>query len=78
VERKRIEAAGHIIFLIQAGDIMKRTTTEQEDYNKSIQEYLENGGKITVCARGDSGLEEGAGNPWSRKKPGRPKTVDKK
>jgi len=57
---------------------MKRTTTEQEDYNKSIQEYLENGGKITVCDRGDSGLEEGAGNPWSRKKPGRPKAVDKK
>ena len=56
---------------------MKRTTTEQEDYNKSIQEYLENGGKITVCARGDSGLEEGAGNPWKRG-PGRPKAVDKK
>jgi len=57
---------------------MKRTTTEQEDYDKSIQEYLENGGKITVCARGDSGLAEEDRNPWGRKKPGRPKTVDKK
>ena len=57
---------------------MKRTATEQEDYNKSIQEYLENGGKITVCARGDSGLAEEDHNPWGRKKPGRPKTVDKK
>ena len=58
---------------------MRKDSTEQAEYDKAIQEYLENGGKITVCARGDSGLEEGAGNPWARpKKPGRPKTVDKK
>jgi hypothetical protein len=63
---------------MQAGDIMKRTKTEQTEYDKAIQEYLENGGKITVCARGDSGLAEEDRNPWGRKKPGRPKTVDKK
>ena len=57
---------------------MKITKTEQQDYDKAIQEYLENGGKITVCARGDSGLAEEDRNPWSRKKPGRPKAVDKK
>ena len=58
---------------------MRKDSTEQAEYDKAIQESLENGGKITVCARGDSGLEEGAGNPWARrKKPGRPKTVDKK
>jgi hypothetical protein len=63
---------------MQAGDIMKITKTEQQDYDKAIQEYLENGGKITVCARGDSGLAEEDRNPWGRKKPGRPKAVDKK
>lgn len=58
---------------------MRKDSTEQAEYDKAIQEYLENGGKITVCARGDSGLEEGAGSPWARpKKPGRPKTVDTK
>jgi len=67
-----------LFFLMQAGDIMKRTKTEQTEYDKAIQEYLENGGKITVCARGDSGLAEEDRNPWGRKKPGRPKTVDKK
>lgn len=57
---------------------MKLTKTEQQDYDKLIQEYLENGGKITVCTRGDSGLAEEDRNPWGRKKPGRPKAVDKK
>jgi hypothetical protein len=59
---------------------MRKDSTEQAEYDKAIQEYLENGGKITVCARGDSGLEEGDHNPWARRnrKPGRPKTVDKK
>ena len=57
---------------------MKRTATEQKDYDKSIREYLENGGKITVCVKGDSGLTEEDRNPWGRKKPGRPKAVDKK
>ena len=58
---------------------MKRDNTEQAEYDKVIQEYLENGGNITVCAKGDTGLEEGNTNPWKRaKKPGRPKAVDKK
>lgn len=56
---------------------MRKDSKEQAEYDKAIQEYLENGGKITVCTRGDSGLEEGDRNPWARpKKPGRPKTVD--
>lgn len=59
---------------------MRKDSTEQAEYDKAIQEYLENGGKITVCARGDSGLAEEDRNPWARRnrKPGRPKTVDKK
>jgi hypothetical protein len=58
---------------------MKRNSKDQEEYDKAIQEYLQNGGKITVCASGDTGLEEGDTNPWNRaKKPGRPKSVDTK
>jgi|TARA_E500000331_G_C17155236_1_gene669238 hypothetical protein len=41
---------------------------------KLMQEYLENGGVITKCATGDSGLEEGDQGPWKRKpQVGRPK-----
>lgn len=41
--------------------------------DKLMQEYLENGGVITKCATGDSGLEEGDSGIWKRKPTGRPK-----
>ena len=49
---------------------------EQTLTEKLMQEYFDNGGVITKCATGDSGLEEGDGNPW-RRSPGRPKSKKK-
>ena len=52
---------------------MTESIKERRTNEKAIEEYLKNGGKITKCATGDSGLEEGDGNPWKRG-PGRPKS----
>jgi hypothetical protein len=52
-------------------------TNEKTENDKAIEEFLANGGVIKTIPAGETGLEEGALNPWKRG-PGRPKASDKK
>ena len=49
---------------------------EQTLTEKLMQEYLDNGGVITQCSTGESGLEEGSDSVWKRSA-GRPKSKKK-
>ena len=49
---------------------------EQTLTEKLLQEYFDNGGVVTQCSTGESGLEEGADSVWKRSA-GRPKSKKK-
>ena len=52
-------------------------TNEKTENDKAIEEFLAKGGVIKTIPAGETGLEQGALNPWKRG-PGRPKASDKK
>ena len=49
---------------------MNEREQEKAENDEAVAEYLEQGGKITVCPAGERSDPEVTANPWRRKKAG--------
>jgi len=53
----------------------RKAAHAQQGYKtETVEEYLARGGKITICPPGARSTDEdGAANPWAKRKRGKPK-----